>query len=59
LEQDGAKQDERFEERLKHMGKMGRKKFYQLAKMFSFQRNKKSDHKKISSSHRQPLCEDE
>ena len=58
LDQDGgAKQDEHFEERLRNMGKVGKKKFHQLAKKFSFQRNKKSDHKQKST--RQPLCEDE
>lgn len=30
-----------FKERLKHMGKKSRKKFLQLAKVFTFQRNKK------------------
>lgn len=30
-----------FKERLKHMGKRSRKKFMQLAKVFTWQRNKK------------------
>ena len=30
-----------FKERLKHMGKKSRKKFLQLARVFTFQRNKK------------------
>ena len=43
--------DASFEERLRNMGKSGKKKFFQLAKLFSFQRNKK-----IS---KQPLCDEE
>lgn len=36
-----------FKERLKHMGKLSRKKFLQLARVFTWQRNKKT----ISSKH--------
>lgn len=41
----GKFHDERFEDRLKNMGKSGKRKFYQLAKLFSFQRNKKNVYK--------------
>jgi hypothetical protein len=43
LEKDQGKvQDEKsFEERLRHMGKVSRKKFTQLARVFTWQRNKK------------------
>lgn len=59
LEQEGAKsQDESFEDKLKHMGKLGKKKFHQLAHVFGFQRNKRSEHK-IKSCGKQPLCNDE
>ncbi|CAG9803808.1 unnamed protein product [Chironomus riparius] len=49
----GKISDASFEERLRHMGKSGKKKFFQLAKLFSFQRNKKISH------HKQPLCDEE
>lgn len=50
----GKVSDASFEERLRYMGKSGKKKFFQLAKLFSFQRNKK-----ISHHHKQPLCDEE
>ena len=41
-QQDKAKgEDVDFKERLKHMGKKSRKKFHQLARVFTWQKNKK------------------
>lgn len=49
LEKEQGRDERNFEERLKHMGKVSRKKFYQLAKIFTFQRKKPSSAKPKNS----------
>lgn len=49
LEKEQGRDERNFEDRLKHMGKAGRKKFHQLAKIFTFQRKKNSSQKPKNS----------
>ncbi|CRL04438.1 CLUMA_CG017523, isoform A [Clunio marinus] len=60
LEKEQGRTDDRsFEERLKHMGKVSRKKFHQLARIFTFQRKKSSSQKPKSKLLEQDDDDDE
>lgn len=50
LEKEQGRDERNFEDRLKHMGKAGRKKFHQLAKIFTFQRKKGHSSQKPKNS---------
>lgn len=49
LDREAATEYGSFDEKIKHMGKISRKKFQQLAKMFTFQRKKNASLKPKSS----------
>lgn len=49
LDREGTSEYGSFDEKIKHMGKISRKKFHQLAKMFTFQRKKNASLKPKSS----------
>lgn len=59
LEKEQGRDERNFEERLKHMGKISRKKFHQLAKIFTFQRRKNSSQKPKNSKLLEQESEDE
>lgn len=59
LDKEQGRDERNFEERLKHMGKISRKKFHQLAKIFTFQRKKPSSQKPKNSKLLEQESEDE
>lgn len=59
LDKEQGRDERNFEERLKHMGKISRKKFHQLARIFTFQRKKPSSQKPKNSKLLEQESEDE